>query len=213
MAFKHSLRRGSIGAAARSAPLPKLGTWYGAALSSSAIGRMRRSEPEAPRPVALGTSAFHYLPLRSLTKTRATHALRPLELRVKLADFSGGLMPRAVIPTELGGLPPRSEQPPTVLEALAHFAQEPGELLRLGVQALLIDTAGGITPYQLPAIRAAVERIWAAGVDILVIGINDSVISFGALRELVPPDAIVAIYIETLLDPAPLEKPLRPAHA
>lgn len=179
---------------------------------SSAIGRARRNShvqlsPPAPEKAGLG-----YLSLRALTKSRATHTLQPVEMRGKLAALLGA----AVAPCSVALFETQGQQlfrtghQPAVLEALQHLSKDPEALLRSGVDALLIDTVVGIKPNHLPQIKSAIQRIWDAGVDILLVGGDNSIISFFDLLEVVTPGAIVNICIDSLFYPQPTYPAFRP---
>lgn len=179
---------------------------------SSAIGRARRKSPVQLTTAAPEKAVLGYLSLRALTKSRATHTLQPVEMRGKLAALLGAAVaPCSVaLPETLGQQPFRTSHQPAILDVLQHLSKDLEALLRAGVDALLIDTIVGIKPKHLPQLKSAIQRIWGAGVDIILVGGDNSIISFFDLLEVVTPGAIVNICIDSLFYPQPTYPAFRP---
>lgn len=169
---------------------------------SSAMARA--PSPLKPRRSLLAgkQGVLGYLSLRSLTKTRATHDLRPMEIRATMAALSR-TAPSQFVPVapEMLALASVAGAALTATETLQTLADSPQKLLRSGVDALLLDTVAGMAPRHLGQLKQAVKQLWDAGLDILLVGYDDSVISFDDLSDLVPRHTILDIYLGSLVRP------------
>ncbi|WP_439114159.1 hypothetical protein [Hydrogenophaga sp.] len=136
-----------------------------------------------------------YLQASMLLAQRPRHSLRKTQLEKLVAPKLKGAS-LAVFDTERGFNPVGQQR--EMRSAMIKLKLNARRLKQAGLDVLVVDTLGALSPDCTAAFTAALEHVWKSGIEVIILDLQQQPISFNDLGQVVSNSQFIKIYIRSI---------------